>query len=154
MRRFKGECAHFRFIKCPIYTHDGASVKYNTNSHETDNSVHVCVCLNFDLKISPACVKVVDSFTHALYTLIDKCIYASNTFFVVLSLCRDRYGELSLVGHWFKKFCFFRFSANCPESNFIYSEKQSFFKSILLAENIETYWPRRQGWMVGPKFAC
>ncbi len=47
-------------------------------------------------------------------------------FFVVLSLCRDRYGELSLVGHWFIKFCFFRFSANRPESNFISSEKQSF----------------------------
>ncbi len=25
MRRFKGECAHFSFKKCPIYTHDGAS---------------------------------------------------------------------------------------------------------------------------------
>jgi hypothetical protein len=39
MRRFKGECAHFRFNKRPIYTHDGASSKYSTNSHETDNSV-------------------------------------------------------------------------------------------------------------------
>ncbi len=38
MRRFKGECAHFRFNKCPIYTQDGASSKYSTNSHETDNS--------------------------------------------------------------------------------------------------------------------
>ncbi len=39
MRRFKGECAHFSFNKCPIYTHDGASAKFSTNSHETDNSV-------------------------------------------------------------------------------------------------------------------
>jgi hypothetical protein len=31
MRRFKGECAHFSFNKCPIYNHDGASVKYSTN---------------------------------------------------------------------------------------------------------------------------
>ncbi len=38
MRRFKGECAHFSFNKCSIYTHDGASAKFNTNSHETDNS--------------------------------------------------------------------------------------------------------------------
>ncbi len=38
-RRFKGECAHFSFNKCPIYTHDGASAKYSTKSHETDNSV-------------------------------------------------------------------------------------------------------------------
>ncbi len=38
MRGFKGECAHFRFNKCPIYTHDGASAKFSTNSHETDNS--------------------------------------------------------------------------------------------------------------------
>jgi hypothetical protein len=27
MRRFKGECAHFSFSKCPIYTDDGASAK-------------------------------------------------------------------------------------------------------------------------------
>ncbi len=32
MRRFKGECAHFSF-------NDGASAKFSTNSHETDNSV-------------------------------------------------------------------------------------------------------------------
>jgi hypothetical protein len=38
MRRFKGECPHFSFNKCPIYTHDGASAKFSTNSHETDNS--------------------------------------------------------------------------------------------------------------------
>jgi hypothetical protein len=39
MRRFKDECELFRFNKCPTYTHDGASAKYSTNSHETDNSV-------------------------------------------------------------------------------------------------------------------
>jgi hypothetical protein len=39
MRRFKGECAHFNFKKCPIYTHDGASAKFSTNSYETDYSV-------------------------------------------------------------------------------------------------------------------
>ncbi len=39
MRRFKGECAHFGFSKCYIYTHDGASASISTNSHETDNSV-------------------------------------------------------------------------------------------------------------------
>jgi hypothetical protein len=38
MRRFKGECEHFRFNKCPIYTHDGASAKFSTNSQEKDNS--------------------------------------------------------------------------------------------------------------------
>jgi hypothetical protein len=36
MRRFKGECAHFRFNKCPIYTRDGANTKFSTISHETD----------------------------------------------------------------------------------------------------------------------
>ncbi len=30
--------AHVSFNKCPIY--DGASAKFSTNSHETDNSVH------------------------------------------------------------------------------------------------------------------
>ncbi len=39
MRGFKGECAHFSFNKCPIYTQDGASAKFSTNSQETDNSV-------------------------------------------------------------------------------------------------------------------
>ncbi len=38
-RRFKGECEHFSFNKCPIYTHDGASAKFSTNSQEMDNSV-------------------------------------------------------------------------------------------------------------------
>ncbi len=38
MRRFKGECEHFSFNECPIYTHDGASAKFSTNSHEMDNS--------------------------------------------------------------------------------------------------------------------
>jgi hypothetical protein len=39
MHRFKGECAHFSFNNCPIYTHDSASAKFSTNSCETDNSV-------------------------------------------------------------------------------------------------------------------
>ncbi len=39
LRRFKGKCPHFSFNKCPIYTHDGASAKFNTNSHGTNNSV-------------------------------------------------------------------------------------------------------------------
>ncbi len=38
-RRFRGECAHFIFNKCPFYTHDGASAKFSTDSHEIDNSV-------------------------------------------------------------------------------------------------------------------
>ncbi len=38
MRRFKGECEHFSCNKCPIYAHDGASAKFSTNSHKTDNS--------------------------------------------------------------------------------------------------------------------
>ncbi len=38
MRRFKGECPHFSFNKYHIYTHDGASAKFSTNSHEMNNS--------------------------------------------------------------------------------------------------------------------
>ncbi len=38
MSRFKGECKHFSFNKCPIYTHDGANAKFSTNSQEMDNS--------------------------------------------------------------------------------------------------------------------
>ncbi len=36
MRSFKGECSHFSFNKFPIYTYNGASAKFSTNSHETD----------------------------------------------------------------------------------------------------------------------
>ncbi len=36
--RFKGECAHFSFNKCPIYTQGGASAKFSTISHDTDKS--------------------------------------------------------------------------------------------------------------------
>jgi hypothetical protein len=47
MRTFKSECAQFRFNKCPIiytkYTPDGASAKFSTNSHETDNNLHCTV---------------------------------------------------------------------------------------------------------------
>jgi hypothetical protein len=43
MRGFKAECANFSFNKCPIYTHDGASAKFSTNSHEKDNSVGILV---------------------------------------------------------------------------------------------------------------
>ncbi len=39
IRRLQGECAHFSFSKCHIYTHDGASANLSTNLHETDNSV-------------------------------------------------------------------------------------------------------------------
>ncbi len=39
MSRFKGECVHFSFKKCPIYTHDSASAKFRTISSEIDNSV-------------------------------------------------------------------------------------------------------------------
>jgi hypothetical protein len=33
------ESKHFIFSKCPIYTHDGVSAKFRTNSQETDYSV-------------------------------------------------------------------------------------------------------------------
>jgi hypothetical protein len=35
--------AHFSCNKCPIYTLDGASAKFDTNSHGTDNSTVECV---------------------------------------------------------------------------------------------------------------
>ena len=35
---FTLESTHFIFNKCTIYTHDGASAKLSTNSHETDYS--------------------------------------------------------------------------------------------------------------------
>jgi hypothetical protein len=47
MFTFTLESTHFIFNKCPIYTHDGASAKFSTNSHETDYSV----CAKGALKI-------------------------------------------------------------------------------------------------------
>jgi hypothetical protein len=38
MFTFTHESTHFIFNMCPIYTHDGASAKFSTNSHETDYS--------------------------------------------------------------------------------------------------------------------
>ncbi len=49
MRRFKGECEHFSFNKCPIYTHDGTSAKFSNNSQEMDNNAYK---RNFELKKS------------------------------------------------------------------------------------------------------
>jgi hypothetical protein len=46
MRGFKSEWAYFSFNKRPIYTHDGASAKFSTNSQETDNSVATTQKLN------------------------------------------------------------------------------------------------------------
>jgi hypothetical protein len=36
---FALECTHFIFNKSPIYTHDGASAKFSTNTEETYYSV-------------------------------------------------------------------------------------------------------------------
>jgi hypothetical protein len=38
MCTFTLESTHFIFKKCPIYTHDSASAKFSTKSHETDYS--------------------------------------------------------------------------------------------------------------------
>ncbi len=43
MRRFKSECAHFSFNKCPNCTHDDARAKFSTNSQETNNSVPLAI---------------------------------------------------------------------------------------------------------------
>jgi hypothetical protein len=53
MCAFTLESTHFIFNKCPFYTHDGASVKFSTNSHETDYSVHLrtsCLALQYQRK--------------------------------------------------------------------------------------------------------
>jgi hypothetical protein len=39
MFTFTLESTHFNLNLCPIYTHDSASAKFSTNSHETDYSV-------------------------------------------------------------------------------------------------------------------
>ncbi len=53
MRRFKGECEHFRFNKCPIYTHDGASAKFSTNSQE----MQITVCFRSKAGSGNICFK-------------------------------------------------------------------------------------------------
>jgi hypothetical protein len=43
MWKFTLESTHFIFNRCPIYTHDGASSKFRTNSQETDYSAGVSI---------------------------------------------------------------------------------------------------------------
>jgi hypothetical protein len=43
---FTLESTQFIFNKCPNYTHDGASAKFSTNSHETDYSAEEMHCKN------------------------------------------------------------------------------------------------------------
>jgi hypothetical protein len=45
MSTFTLESTHFTINKSPIYTHDGASAKFCTNSYETDYSVHTTYSL-------------------------------------------------------------------------------------------------------------
>jgi hypothetical protein len=46
---FTLESTHFFFNLCPIYNHDGASVKFSTNSQETDYSARLGeVNISFD----------------------------------------------------------------------------------------------------------
>ncbi len=78
MRRFKGECEHFSFNKCPIYTHDGASAKFNTNSHETDNSV-VLTCIKAIIHIKPlSFCRVIDNIWEKNYATFQ--VLNNNTF--------------------------------------------------------------------------
>jgi hypothetical protein len=44
MCTFTLESMHFIFNKCPIYTDDGTSAKFSTNSHETDYSGSALLC--------------------------------------------------------------------------------------------------------------
>ncbi len=50
---FTLECTHVVFNKCPIYTHDGASAKFSTDSHEMDYSVSLLFRLFQLFHISP-----------------------------------------------------------------------------------------------------
>ncbi len=61
--RFKSECAHFSFNKYPIYTNDGASAKFSTNSHKTDNRVVEKNTLQLVEKKGDAGIFVVDAQT-------------------------------------------------------------------------------------------
>jgi hypothetical protein len=40
MCSFTPASPHFTFNKCPIYTHDGASANFSTNSYEADYSAY------------------------------------------------------------------------------------------------------------------
>ncbi len=64
IRRIK--CA-FYFNNCPIYTQDGASAKFSTNSHETDNIV--CAIIPDSKMVSPLL-----NF-ESLYHYLDLCLH-------------------------------------------------------------------------------
>ncbi len=67
MRRIEGECAHFSFNKCPIYTHGGASAKFSINSHATDYSA--CILIDM-LKTSLLSFAVLTFMCDSAYALI------------------------------------------------------------------------------------
>ncbi len=50
MCTFTHEPTHFIFNKCPLYTHDGTSAKFSTNSHETDYNAGVSIYLSSGIK--------------------------------------------------------------------------------------------------------
>ncbi len=64
---FALESTHFIFNKCPIYTHDGASAKFSTNSHETDYSLQYYTFSSF----ATLCLSESDPFKH-FYFLLSK----------------------------------------------------------------------------------
>ncbi len=79
MRRFKGECEHFSFNKCPVYTHDSASAKFNTNSQEADNSA----CL-------PAhahCGSKMQSLVEFMESMVVYSSFKNNSFSINIDAC-------------------------------------------------------------------
>ncbi len=80
MRRFNCECEHFRFNKCPIYTHDGASAKFSTNSQEMDNTVGAWGTLIHEknLKSKISCQTLFKSYDKYVHT-VDNSVCRSNS---------------------------------------------------------------------------
>jgi hypothetical protein len=75
--------AHIFCNKCPIYTLDGASAKFSTNSHETDNSAVSDLCIP---TIGPPILKKfkttkihTGSRKTDFFKILEHCLFIRNT---------------------------------------------------------------------------
>ncbi len=110
----KLKCAHsplnlrnFIFIKCTIYTLDGASAKISTNSHETDYSVWTGSFLGWFIGlVVPVQYCIFFVLLWLLYNAQDKILFSSPcTVFLFISPIVQLPGRAVVLGHLSLSMC-------------------------------------------------
>ncbi len=114
MRRFKGEFEHFSFNECPIYTHDGASAKLSTNSHETDNSAAV------DISTSEIIREI--NWTYSLFSTLGNlliCIVHTISYLTIVYWRKSIiyvHIPITILQCWYGYVCYFNLFYNAAET--------------------------------------